>query len=153
MLKICCLLSGRIFVVKTFMNKMVKNYQLCIVREQNMQQNDSESRRNYFLSTPSFQKIVFSPQPLSVEKLVQNWYKNGTKFGTKATVPIPISRFSAAPKSWPTTNGMITTLRSLIPKLVRRYQLFGRYPNLVYILLTFWFGMTGCLHGGQFFWP
>ena len=76
MLKIFCLVSGRLFVVKTFMNKMVKNYQLCIVREQNMQQNDSESRRNYFCQ---HQKIVPSPQPPSVEKLVHNWYKIGTK--------------------------------------------------------------------------
>ena len=54
---------------------MVKNYQLCIVREQNMQQNDSESRRNYFCQ---HQKIVPSPQPPSV----QNWYKigNNTNF-------------------------------------------------------------------------
>ena len=55
---------------------MVKNYQLCIVREQNMQQNDSESRRNYFCQ---HQKIVPSPQPPSVEKLVQNWYIIGSK--------------------------------------------------------------------------
>ena len=59
---------------------MVKNYQLCIVREQNMQQNDSESRRNYFCQ---HQKIVPSPQPT------------------------PISRFSAAPKSWSTTSCLV----------------------------------------------
>ena len=58
---------------------MVKNYQLCIVTEQNMQQNDSESRRNYFCQ---HKKIVPSPQPPSVEKMVQKWYKigNNTNF-------------------------------------------------------------------------
>ena len=99
MLKTFCSKSGGILVVKTFTKNGTKITNYALLESKTCNKTIVKAEEIIFCQHPRSRKLFFSPQPLSVEKLVQNWYKNGTIFGTKSTVPIPISRFSAAPKS------------------------------------------------------
>lgn len=129
---------------------MVKKDQLCIVREQNMQQNDSESRRNHFWSNTLVPEIAFFTTTTFCRKtgtkLVQSWYK----IGTITNFPILSSskklihhQFSSVPIS----NENDTTLQSLIPKLVLK-KVPIRYPtpaglHLTYLLIWYFDWLPG----------